>query len=267
MSAVHQFVHLALKSSNIKTGKIPVTTTPRSTCPAECVHKGSSCYFENGGSAIFWSHLDDAARNGGIHAHTDSRGREYRTVAHSWGAFVAMIDSGAIRPGLARFAQGGDLPGDGRRIDRGALVSFAEASKRAGIRWIVYTHYIFGSPRLSDLLHNVSALRAAQEAGLNVNVSCDSVAQVDVATALGFRTALTESSDWQGPASRTPEGQLLAQCPATYRDEGPGSSCESCGGCALSNANRCTYVFPAHGSRKAMVDDRIRAALIAAHSN
>lgn len=251
-------VHLSPKSGNGKTGPIPVTTTPRAVCPVECVHRGGSCYFENGGSAIFWTHVDAASAQPNLtHSHVDTRGRSYSTSLLDWWAFVDLIRAGGIKPGLARFAQGGDLPGDGRRIDRDAVLAFADASHAAGVRWIVYTHYVFGSPRAADLLHNVSVIRAMGAAGVTVNVSCDTLAQVDTVRALGLHAAVTVASTWNARTARTPAGNALAQCPATYRDTGPGSSCATCGGCAVDAPNRATWAFPAHGSRKGAVDSRL----------
>lgn len=257
-------VHLSPKSNNVKTGPIKVTTTPRRVCPIECVHRGSSCYFENGGSAIFWTHVDEADKSPTLtHESTNKLGHVSRTKLIEWGAFCDLIESDAFKPDeLARFAQGGDLPGDGRRLDRDAIMRFARASKRKGVRWIIYTHYVWGSPRAADLLHNVAVIRAAMQEGLTINVSCDTFDQVDTVRSLGLLAAVTAASDYSERTARTPRGNLLSMCPATYRDSGPGSSCNTCGGCAVGAESRTTWVFPAHGARKGAVDKRL--ALFAA---
>lgn len=251
-------VHLSLKSGNKKTGKIPVTTTPRSTCPIQCSHRGTSCYFENVGSAIFWTHLDRAAADPSLtYSHSDSRGRSYSTNAIAWDGFVAMVDRGELPRGLARFGQGGDLPGDGTRIDRKAVIALAKASKRAGVRWIAYTHYVWASPSKRDFDYNVTTLRLARKAGMSINVSCDTMDQVDQTRALGLPSVVTAPSTFLDRTSKTAGGSPLSQCPATYRDSGVGSSCESCGGCAIDSDSRRTYVFPAHGSGKKAIDSRL----------
>lgn len=251
-------VHLSVASKNKKTGRIPVTTTPRSTCPTGCVHRGTSCYFENGGSAIFWTHVDRTAASPSLEfSHSDKNGREYSTKLHSWEDFVALVDSGALPRGLARFGQGGDLPGNGIRIDRKAVLALARASARAGVRWIAYTHYVWSSPSRVDFRYNVETLRLARVAGMPINVSCDTMEQVDRTRRLGLLAVVTAPSSYSTRTGRTAGESPLSQCPATYRDSGIGSSCESCGGCAVDSHGRRTYVFPAHGSGKKAIDGRL----------
>jgi hypothetical protein len=44
-------VHFTLKSANVKTGPIPVSTTERASCPSDCKMK-SECYAASGPLAL-----------------------------------------------------------------------------------------------------------------------------------------------------------------------------------------------------------------------
>ena len=54
-------VHLTLKSANVKTGPIPVSTTERDSCPADCQMK-AECYAASGPLALHWSAVSDKKR-------------------------------------------------------------------------------------------------------------------------------------------------------------------------------------------------------------
>lgn len=47
-------VQLTMKSSNVKTGPIPVSTTGAQSCPNACSLKGSGCYAEGGPLGMHW---------------------------------------------------------------------------------------------------------------------------------------------------------------------------------------------------------------------
>jgi len=83
-------VHLTLKSANVKTGPIPVSTTERDSCPTDCKMK-NECYAASGPLALHWA----AVSNG--------------TRGTAWGQFTASI--AALPEGqLWRHNQAGDLP-------------------------------------------------------------------------------------------------------------------------------------------------------------
>ena len=54
-------VHLTLKSANVKTGPIPVSTTERDSCPADCKMK-AECYAASGPLALHWAAVSDKKR-------------------------------------------------------------------------------------------------------------------------------------------------------------------------------------------------------------
>jgi hypothetical protein len=53
--------HLTLKSSNSKTGPIPVSTSSRDSCPPDCAMR-AECYADAGPLALHWSAVTRAER-------------------------------------------------------------------------------------------------------------------------------------------------------------------------------------------------------------
>ena len=56
------YFHLTLKSSNRKTGKIPVSVTSAHSCPDHCPLKKNGCYEEGGPGAINWRKVTNGER-------------------------------------------------------------------------------------------------------------------------------------------------------------------------------------------------------------
>ncbi|MEY4341197.1 MAG: hypothetical protein RL541_701, partial [Pseudomonadota bacterium] len=54
-------VHLTLKSANVKTGPIPVSTTERASCPDDCSMK-KECYAASGPLALHWAAVSNGTR-------------------------------------------------------------------------------------------------------------------------------------------------------------------------------------------------------------
>lgn len=215
-------VHLTLKSANKKTGPIPVSTTSRDTCPAACPFKSNGCYAETGPLAIHWREVT-----------AGNRGMPWRDFLRA----IAALPDGQ----LWRHNQAGDLPGIGNEIDAVALGQLADAND--GRRGFTYTH----KPMTRS---NAAKVRAANRAGLVVNVSANSPAHADTlangaAKGLPLVTVLPAEIDGAvTPVVRTPAGRTISVCPATYRED---VSCATCQLCA--RGNRTSIVgFPAHGS-------------------
>lgn len=233
--------HLSVRSENIKTGPIPVTTMTAITCPIRCPHRGTTCYAELGKMALWWERVTMVAA-----------GASWEDVC----AQIAALPAGQ----LWRHAQAGDLPGDGIRIDREALRLLTSANR--GKRGFTYTHYSVTPSEhgLAVALHNAVCIREAISGGFAINVSCETMAQVDHATRLGFPTAVVMPTTWDrvnGGSGRsvTPEGVVVTQCPAQYRETGPGSSCATCSLCQRVSRTACVG-FAAHGARKGTIDKR-----------
>ena len=55
--AIAGLFHFTPASANAKTGPIPVTTSPRPTCPDACIFKGAGCYAENAPLSFHWNNI------------------------------------------------------------------------------------------------------------------------------------------------------------------------------------------------------------------
>jgi hypothetical protein len=115
-------VHITMKSANVKTGPIPVSTSSADTCPGSCPFKKQGCYADSGPLALHWAKVT-----------AGDRGMQ-------WSEFCDVI--AALPAGqLWRMNQAGDLPGAGETVDPVALGthwgstghSWAAATKRTGL--------------------------------------------------------------------------------------------------------------------------------------
>ncbi len=184
----------------------------------------------------------------------------------SWSEFCAKI--AALRPGrLWRYAQAGDLPGYGPKID-GALLDELVAAN-TGKNVIAFTH----KPVLGDdpvAVENRRLIAAAVKAGFTVNLSADNPAHADRLAELGIAPVVTVLArayarravrhrfkrrrdewaetigEWRDRTASlpryTPAGRRIAICPATYSD----ATCKTCGACA--HVRDAVIGFPAHGA-------------------
>lgn len=216
-------VHLTLKSSNAKTGPIPVSTTSARTCPDACPFKKSGCYADGGPLAIHWAKV--------------TGGR----AGDDWDTFcgkVATLPDGQ----LWRHNQAGDLPGEGDAIDIVALRLLVTANE--GKRGFTYTH-----KPMTDA--NASAVDVANTLGFTVNLSANSPRHADELAELGVGPVVTVlPADTAERVLQTPAGRTISVCPATYRDN---VSCSTCGLCQR-RGRKSIVGFPAHGSSKRKAD-------------
>lgn len=217
-------VHLSLKSSNVKTGPIPVSTTSRDTCPTSCAMR-DACYAASGPLALHWSAVSAGTRG------TD------------WGSFcgsVSVLPEGQ----LWRHNQAGDLPGDGSTVDPAALGQLVAANR--GRRGFTYSHY-----RDADSL---TWIRHANAWGFTVNLSANDLADADTLADTGAGPVVCVLPSTQTQNTVTPAGRRVVVCPATQRDD------VSCSTCQLCQRQRDTIVgFPAHGTRKRVIDIKLAA--------
>jgi len=212
-------VHLTLKSSNAKTGPIPVSTSESSTCPKTC-GQYSTCYAKSGPLAIHWKAVDS------------KRGTDWTAFCQS----IASLPDGQ----LWRHNQAGDLPGTDARIDAQALKALVRANR--GRRGFTYTH----KPMTTA---NARAVSHANANGLTVNLSADTLAQVDTLKALNIGPVVVVLPWDQTENIKTATGHTVVICPATQRDN---VTCASCKLCAWSERD-VVIGFPAHGSKKKQV--------------
>ena len=195
---------------NRKTGPIPTTRSPASTCPDSCALKGNGCYAEN--APLVWAWEKDETR--GI----------------SWDELLLKIRK--IPTGsLWRHNEAGDL--DFETLER-------LAAANSGRRGFTYTHHVptQNPRRLADL-------RAANAGGFTINMSADNVLIADRYVTLGLPTVVVLSQKAPN-VSYTPAGNKIVACPAEKSDR---VTCATCGLCALPKRDY-IIGFRAHGTRK-----------------
>ena len=206
------------KSSNVKVGPIPVTNSPRATCPSACALSGEGgCYAEAGfHTRLNWDKLDRG-----------ERGLE-------WSSFIGKIK--ALPAGqLWRHNVSGDLPSaSDNEIDSFAVADLVDANE--GKRGFTYTHYPM--TRLNE-----KTVRMANHCGFTINVSCETVQDAVEHHKQGLPSVTLLPID--APPKTEYDGVVVATCPATYMD----TSCKECGLCARSD-RKVVVGFPVHGTRK-----------------
>ena len=215
------FTHLTIKSRNVKTGPIPVSTTAAESCPSACPFNNSNaggCYANGGPLAMHWRKVSD--------------GR----AGESYDRFVDKI-SALPKGQLWRHNQAGDLLGKGNRIDVKALHNLVSAN--AGKRGFTYTH----KPMTKT---NASAVKSANENGFTVNLSANNESHADKLASLNIGPVVVVLPADAKENTMTPAGRKIVVCPATQRD---GISCATCKLCAIS-ARDFIVGFPAHGASK-----------------
>ena len=216
-------VQFVRKSSNSKTGPIPVTTSSRKTCPKACVfNHGNGCYADAG----YYTRMNwDKVTSG-------ERGESYTSFV----ANVSKLPNGQ----LWRHNVAGDLVGANDVIDSAALAQLTAANN--GKRGFTYTHYPLTAK-------NVSAIRDANNGGFTVNISANSAREsVTVFKKHNLPTVAVLPID--APEQQTLDGVKIVTCPATYREDVTCASCKLC-----SVADRAVIVgFPAHGTQAKRAD-------------
>ena len=214
-------VHITPRSSNAKTGPIPVTTSEESTCPSTCPFIGKGCYAKSGPLALHWRKVSAGERG------TD------------WQGLCDFVQTLPKRQ-LWRHNQAGDLPHNAGLIDYAKIAHLVVAN--TGRRGFTYTHHVLNS-------HNVSILNRANRQGFTVNVSTESLDRADHAMALGLPAVTVVRNDTPVP-KRTPAGNLVVVCPAQTREV----ACADCGLCSQAN-RKCVVAFMAHGTAKRTVNE------------
>lgn len=209
-------VHLTLKSANVKTGPIPVSTTSKASCSDTCPFKDNGCYAESGPLALHWRAVT-----------AGERGLDWTSFCDA----IAQLPDGQ----LWRHNQAGDLPGIGDYINPAAMQLLIDANK--GRRGFTYTH----KPATPE---NLELIRAANAAGFTVNLSANNLAHADALADTGAGPVVTVLPINAPAKMTTPAGRPVITCPAQTRDD---VSCADCQLCA--RADRPTIIgFLAHGT-------------------
>jgi len=215
-------IHLSLKSRNVKTGPIPVSTSTAESCPTSCPFNSANtggCYAESGPLAMHWRKVTQGQRG------------------DMFAAFCAKIKALPLGQ-LWRHNQAGDLAGQGDALDVAALDALAEANK--GKRGFTYTHKPLNNAQERD------AIKRANDSGFTVNLSGNTLQHADALADLGIAPVVVVLPIDATRNTVTPQGRRVVVCPATQRDD---ISCATCKLCQV--AKRDSIVgFPAHGVGK-----------------
>ena len=213
-------VHFSLKSGNIKTGPIPVSTMSAETCSDDCPLKNNGCYAGSGPLSWHWRKVTAKLRGISWSEYCDS---------------VEQLDDGQ----LWRHAQAGDLPGVNHAIDGLMLAQLVAANE--GKRGFTYTHKpVLNNPR------NATLVRLANAQGFTINLSANNLAQADQLSDLAIGPVVTIVAIDAPEKQKTPAGRTVIVCPAQSRDD---VTCSSCGLC--QRQDRTVIVgFRAHGTAK-----------------
>lgn len=218
-------IHFIHKSSNRKTGPIPVTYSERKTCPPTCPHYEQDCYGEDFLTRMAWNKVPE-------------RGTNLPETCAS----IAALPVGQ----LWRMNVAGDLPGEGEDVDPYALGEIVRAN--IGRKGFTYTHK--KSPAA------IEWIRHAVNWGFTVNLSADDAGEADALAAHGLPLTCIVPMDTP-ERSTTPEGRPIVVCPAQTRDD---KTCATCGLC--QHADRAVIVgFRAHGTRAKQTDARARRVI------
>ena len=211
--------HITLKSSNKKTGKMPVSTQHSDTCPTSCPFKSRGCYADNFHLDLHWKKVDA------------------KTIGTSWSDFCREVSD--LKADIWRYAQAGDLPGRGDHIDLRALKMLVRAND--GRKSICYTH------KPTSRRHNRDAISYANEHGFTVNLSANNLAHADNLLALGIAPVVAVVPDKPADLPRrykTPQGNAVLLCPAYYVD---GLTCQACTICSMRERDY-IVALPVHGN-------------------
>ena len=211
-------------SGNSKTGPIPITLTEKNSCPDVCPLKSNGCYAEIGHTNFHWKRVSN-----GDH------------VKYSWSNAMTQI-AALPKNQLWRHNVSGDLPHNNGLIDVELLVSLVKANK--GKRGFTYTHHDVTNSDNGTWNRTIIAQCNAQ--GFTVNLSGNSLEHADELKALDVGPVVTICPEGTEKQFKTPEGNTVVICPATYRDD---IQCSNCGLCAVST-RKSIVGFPVHGVAK-----------------
>jgi hypothetical protein len=235
MEKTKQFDGLILfnpKSENKKTGPIPVSGSPASTCPDVCPFKSHGCYAKYGPIAMWWRRLNNG------------------TIGISWLDFLSRIVN--LPAGqLWRHNQFGDLAGENNSIDSVALANLVKANK--GRKGFSYTHKPVLNEQDKCSAANRKAIRSANRNGFTINLSANNLNHADTLVNLDIGPVVSIVAADSPDSFKTNAGNRVIVCPAQTRDD---ITCAKCKLCAQSN-RKVIIGFKAHGTGAKYVENQI----------
>jgi len=194
-------VHFTPRSSNSKTGPIPVSTTSADSCPPSCPLKKAGCYANGGPLALHWREVTEGRRG------TD------------WDTFCTKI--AALPEGTFwRHNQCGDLPGKNGIINRKMMAQLVAANR--GRHGFTYSHHKMTKA-------NREVVLMANQNGFTINLSANNLEHADRLAQLGIAPVVTLVLGEIETKIETPKGRTVDLCPAQVLDD---VTCEDCQACA-----------------------------------
>lgn len=217
--------HLTIKSGNRKTGCMPVSTSPAQTCPTSCPFRNKGCYAQGGPISLHWAKVS-----------CGKRGSEWPDFTNQ----IKQLPNNTIW----RHNSAGDLRGSKNRINTTALMELVEANK--GKSGYTYTHY--SMLNTAQAKHNRQAVKAANKNGFTVNMSAESLEQVDKLLDLNIGPVVI-TMPLNAKNTTTKKGRKVVICPAQVNDK---MTCSKCKLCAKSD-RKVVVGFKSHGAKSKQV--------------
>jgi len=208
----HVAWHLTKASSNKQTGPIPVSTSPKSSCPASC-HLKHECYAKKHFVNMHW---DKVSRG--------ERGTSYSAFCNE----IRRLPYGQ----LWRHNQAGDLHAPARSEDVLALIK-----ANRGKRGFTYTAHP----------HSFELFRHAKQSGFTINMSCDSQRAAAAATRRGIPAVYSGAPvEYKDVTAWTFFGVRFVVCP--HKRNSPSAQKVQCSTCQLCHTrpSNVVIVFPLH---------------------
>ena len=214
---------LTLQSENRKLGGIPASISSVETCPDVCPFKKHGCY-------SFYGYLN-------MHWQKVTKG----SIGDSFKDFLKKIQRLQVRT-LWRYAQAGDLPGKGNRLNITDLSQLVKANlKKHGFS---FSH----KPLWTD--KEKEAVKEANQRGFTINLSANNLAHADELKKLNIAPVVVVVPDFQSMPQYTPAGHKLVACvEQTHRIH-----CSICRLCAYPE-RKSIVAFAAHGSGREYVKE------------
>lgn len=195
------------KTANAKTGQCAALYTSRDTCPSTCPLRGNGCYAENGPIGLAWN-------------------RAVKDLDSVLQGISAMPEGAKLR-----LFPAGDMPGEGDKLDVGAMTQILEACVEKGMTVWGYTH----KDTWIEFL-----LWANSLPGVTIAVSCTTPEEADIYRDMGLPTTIPVAD-----LSCIPElGDEFIPCQHAVS----GKPCIECNLCMSPHGK--TVCFPVHGACK-----------------
>lgn len=217
------WVSLTSISSNRKVGRIPVSTTEKSSCPNQCQLKDTDCYARLGPLGMHWAKVGNGRGD-------------------NWSAFCDRVKKFATGQ-LWRHNQAGDLPKDTTissdvdRIDESKCDELSSASSHT--KGWTYTHYDVTDDHNKRVVQKMNS-----QSGMTVNLSADSLRQAEQLYSLGIGpVCVTLPQNTAVRGNKTEGGIPVVICPAQTQDN---INCAQCKLCQVKN-RKSIVGFLAHG--------------------